>query len=73
MREDMNRWLIVSGSLLLLIAGVSCSLLAWICLSINQLNVSVAELKKELELVKPAEVLRAMNQLDHRVTTIENK
>ena len=71
--RDTNRLLFVCGSLLLLIEGVACSLLAWICLSINSLSVSVAELKTELQIVKPSDVLQAVNRLDQRITTIENK
>jgi len=70
---DLSRWLFVCGSLLLLVGGVACSLLAWICLSINSLSVSVAELKTELQIVSPSEVLQAVNHLEHRVTTIENQ
>ena len=70
---DVNRWLAVSAGLLLLIGGVICSLLAWICLSINSLSVNVAELKKELELVKPSDVMKEVQQLDHRVTNLESQ
>ena len=69
--SDLNRWLIVAGSLLTLIGGVMLALLGWICLSINALSVSVAELSKELEITSPREVLQAVHQLDTRLTTIE--
>lgn len=68
---DLNRWLIVAGGALTLIGGVICALLSWICLSINDLSVSVAELSKELEITSPREVLQAVHQLDTRLTTIE--
>jgi hypothetical protein len=69
--SELNRWLVVAGGLLTLIGGVMCALLGWICLSINDLSVSVAELRKELEIVSPREVLQAVHQLDTRLTTIE--
>lgn len=67
----MQRWLMVAGSTFLLIGGVICSLLAWICLSITSLNVSVAEIRKELELAEPQQVLRTVQHLESRVAAME--
>lgn len=71
MSTDLNRWLIVAGSLLTLIGGVMCALLGWICLTITSLSVTVAEIRKELEIVSPREVLATVHELDTRLTTIE--
>lgn len=67
----MQRWLIVAGSTLMLFGGLICSLLGWICLSINGLSISVAEIRKELELVQPQQVLQSVHQLETRVTSLE--
>jgi hypothetical protein len=73
MANDVNRWLAACGGLLLLIGGAICSLLAWICLSINSLSISVAELRREIELTHPADVLKEINQLEGRVSILERK
>ena len=71
MSTDLNRWLVVAGGLLTLIGSVICALLGWICLTITSLSVEVAEIRKELEITSPREVLQAVHELDTRLTTIE--
>ena len=70
---DLNRWLAACGGLLLLFGGAICSLLAWVCLSINSLTVSVAELRKEIELAHPSDIVKEIHQLENRVSTLERK
>jgi hypothetical protein len=71
MSTDLNRWLVVAGGLLTLIGGVMCALLGWICLTITNLSVTVAEIRKELEMFCPREVQQSIHEIDNRLTTVE--
>lgn len=61
--KALNRWLQVSGTVILVLATVGCSLMGWMASSINELNISVSYMRAELDVVKPAEVLNAVQAL----------
>ncbi len=62
--KSLNRLLKVAAALILTMATAGLSLMGWMALSINSLNVGVASIRTELDLVKPADILNALQSLE---------
>ena len=73
MSRETTRWLHVAGALIVMFSGLGCSLLTWLCVTVSSLSLDVAEIRTELHLVKPSENLKALTEIDKRLTRIESQ
>ena len=69
--KSLNRWFVVGGAVFSLGGTGILALLGWMALSIGALTVDVVAIRTELDLVKPADVLRAVHEIDTRLQSLE--
>lgn len=62
--KSLNRLLKFAAGMILTMSTAGLSLMGWMALSISSLNVGVASIRTELDLVKPADVLLAIQALE---------
>lgn len=70
---EINRWLHAAGAVGLVVATGALGLLGWMASSVHSMTVSVAEIRKELDLTKPAEVLSAVKQSELQALKWQNE